>query len=232
MSTLLNNAKAVIALTSWKARINTVGMTIFNLYKTCPGFHIVLTLSSDEFPTKHQELPNSLNKLCEAGICEILWVKKNVKAFKKFLFAMRAFPEVPIISADDDCLYKFNYANELYTHWLNSPKSCITYYCTSWHNLYITGGYATLYPPSIFGKYADILSDESLSDKIVSYHEDDCLYACLREKLNMTSIINLNKPFEYVAVSHDESAPLHDLYRGDIWKRHLDDMWVLINELP
>ena len=37
-----NGEKAIISLTSWRARINTVDKTIYSLIKQCPGFHIVL----------------------------------------------------------------------------------------------------------------------------------------------------------------------------------------------
>ncbi len=42
--------KAVISLTSWKKRIHSVSRTIFSILSKCPGFHIVLVLSSEEFP--------------------------------------------------------------------------------------------------------------------------------------------------------------------------------------
>jgi hypothetical protein len=42
-----NGEKAIISLTSWRARINTVAKTIYSLIKQCPGFHIVLVLSEE-----------------------------------------------------------------------------------------------------------------------------------------------------------------------------------------
>ena len=104
--TLPAHIKAVIALTSWKKRINTVGLTIFNLRCVCGrDFHIVLTLAEEEFPRKERELPEDLMRMNRVGIFEILWVKKNYKSFKKVLFAMDKYKTYPIISADDDCLY-------------------------------------------------------------------------------------------------------------------------------
>ena len=98
-----NGEKGIISLTSWKARINTVSKTLFNLLKMCKEFHIVLTLSSDEFKNKEQDLPEDLMLLVNNNLIEILWVQKNYRAFKKILFAMKKYPDVPIISADDDC---------------------------------------------------------------------------------------------------------------------------------
>jgi hypothetical protein len=101
--------KAVIALTSWKKRINTVGLTIFNLRCVCGrDFHIVLTLAEEEFPGKERELPEDLMRMNRAGIFEILWVKRNYKSFKKWLFASERYKTLPIITADDDCLYFCN----------------------------------------------------------------------------------------------------------------------------
>ncbi len=126
MSSLPNNAKAVIALTSWKARIHTVGQTIFSLLIQCPNYHIVLTLSSDEFPNKLSELPNDLIQLYNKGLIEILWVSTNYRSFKKILFAMDKYKDVPIISADDDCLYYCNYADKMYNIWKQHPNCVVT----------------------------------------------------------------------------------------------------------
>ena len=83
--TLPAHVKACIALTSWKRRINTVGLTIYNLFETCgPDYHIVLTLAEEEFPKKEQELPRYLVLMNRAGVFEILWCKRNWRSFKKF----------------------------------------------------------------------------------------------------------------------------------------------------
>ena len=127
---IYNGEKAIISLTSWKARINTVGKTLYSLLKMCPGFHIVLVLSEEEFPKKEEELPEELMLFVDNDLIEILWVYKNYKAFKKVLFTMDKYRDVPVISADDDCIYIINYAQELYDIWLNNKDSFITYRIT------------------------------------------------------------------------------------------------------
>ena len=114
--------KAIISLTSWKARINTVAKTLFSLITMCPGFHIVLVLSEEEFPKKEAELPASLMAFANNDLIEILWVYKNYKSFKKYLFTMDKYPNVPVISADDDCIYIRNYAEELYQVWRSNKR--------------------------------------------------------------------------------------------------------------
>ena len=207
-----HNAKAVIALTSWKKRISTVGMTIFNLMRVCgPKYHIVLTLAKDEFPRMESELPKDLKLFIKTGLLEILWVQTNWRSFKKWIFTSVRYPTVPIISADDDCLYKYNFADELYSH-ITSPKTCVTYWCDRFKHTpyYNTAGYATCYSPNYFGDVRKYLTKQLL-DK---YNEDDMLYVALRCILNIPGCVCLNKSYNDVAVTHHEVEPLHNLYKG------------------
>ena len=114
--------KACISLTSWRARINTVSKTLYSLIKMCPGFHIVLVLSKDEFPLMEKELPDNLMLFVENKLIELFWIRPNLKSFKKVLFTMDKYRDVPVISADDDCIYTCNYAQELYDEWIESKK--------------------------------------------------------------------------------------------------------------
>ena len=206
---LPKGCKAVIALTSWKKRIKTVGLTIFQLYRTCPGFHIVLTLSKEEFPKGEQELPKDLRVLATNGVCELLWVNKNYKSFKKLLFASMKYRSVPVISADDDCIYRFNYAEQLYRMWKLHPHERICYWCSSMgHGIFNTSGYATLHPPGYYKDAALLLNDE-----IVELREDDLFYAAICELNGNKGCICLNKDYNDVVVPHDEIAPLHAYYR-------------------
>jgi hypothetical protein len=73
---------------------------------------------------------------------EILWVKKNWKSFKKWIFAGIKYPMVPIITADDDVIYTCNYANNLYKSYLERRCHIIT-----WINS-INSGQGILIAPS------------------------------------------------------------------------------------
>ena len=182
--TLAPNIRACIALTSWKKRINTVGLTIYNLFETCgPDYHIVLTLAEEEFPRKEQELPRDLVLMNKAGVFEILWVKKNYKALKKVLFTMAKYPQVPIISADDDCLYTCNYADELYHCYLHHTRTPITYNKVH-DNPYITEGPCTLYPPRISYLFAQCVLPQ-LDEYMNQSSADDTLFESIFKLLDM-----------------------------------------------
>lgn len=194
-----NGEPAIISLTTWKARIHTVGITLFSLLTQCPGFHIVLVLSDEEFPEKEKELPDELMLFVKNNLIELLWVYKNYRSFKKVLFTMDKYRDVPVISADDDCIYIKNYAETLYNHWINKKETGI-YYISN------TGGtgWGALFTPNIF-KYNFFSS--FLKDEILNTNNDDVFYIYMLKKLKFKRITLDTDRFEYV-VFHDELVPI------------------------
>lgn len=201
-----NGEKAIISLTSWPARIDTVHKTIENLMEVCNqkrDFLICLTLSEEEFPNREGDLPESLLKWIDK--IKILWVKKNVKAFKKVFYALLRYPNLPVISADDDCLYTENYAEKLYQSWVNCERvHQIHGYAVdkgSWPCQFPCGP-ATIYPPGCF----HLFGTQCLSDKILESANDDLYYGALAYYLRIPFVcVSERKPFTF----HDENEPIH-----------------------
>ena len=227
---IYNGEKAIISLTSWKARINTVGKTLYSLLKMCPGFHIVLVLSEEEFPKKEEELPEELMLFVDNDLIEILWVYKNYKAFKKVLFTMDKYRDVPVISADDDCIYIINYAQELYDIWLNNKDSFTTYRITKQkYDCIETWGFATLHPPFAYGEYGLFYIDY-LEIKDNKHSQDDNYYTVLRKKVNNMNVINLNKKMRDIVFTHDEDNSLYEV-RKKINNTHEFDEYIKLMQL-
>lgn len=180
------NEKAIISLTSWKARINTVSKTLYSLLKQCPGFHIVLVLSEEEFPKMMDELPENLMLFVDNELIELMFVRKNYKSFKKVLFTMDKYRDVPVISADDDCIYTCNYAQKLYDAWTKDEFSIQTFHsCPVTHYQH---GPTTLYPPYCFLQYGL----DKLNQTIMNTNHDDVYYGCLANKFHI-NIHDLDK---------------------------------------
>lgn len=201
------NEKCVISLTSWKKRINTTHFTIESLLSNCKNYHIVLVLSISEFPRKINDLPNSIQKYIDERKIEIIWVEKNYKAFKKVLFTMDAYRNVPVISADDDYKYTCNYADVLYNTWINHKQSFITYKTTIKHGFTETWGFATLHPPFAYRGFGLYYLD---SIDMNTYTQDDSYYAVLRKKLKNDNIISLNKKIDDIAVPIETNVSLYE----------------------
>ena len=199
-----NGEKAVISLTSWKARINTVSKTLYSLLTQCKGFHIVLVLSEEEFPKMMDELPENLKLFVDNELIEVLWVYKNYKSFKKVLFTMDKYRTVPVISADDDCIYTCNYAQELYDKWAKDRKSIYTYDLNpgksrgySWCR-----GPATIYPINVFHTIVPFLSKVRLKRYV-----DDDAFICAIRLIKHISMTYMNKSFSNICIFHTKVSP-------------------------
>jgi hypothetical protein len=196
------NEKAIISLTSWKARINTVSKTLYSLLKQCPGFHIVLVLSEEEFPKMMDELPENLKLFVDNELIEVLWVYKNYKSFKKVLFTMDKYRDVPVISADDDCIYTGNYAELLYKTWLKNKNSIITNDSPKEKQLKWIRGTNTLFPTGIFYKFNKL--PDLYFFKKYKFVDEDITFGIIAKFLRI-SIIDLNKKPFYIF--HDTISP-------------------------
>lgn len=191
------NEKAIISLTSWKARINTVSKTLFSLLKQCPGFHIVLVLSEEEFPKMMDELPENLKLFVDNELIELMFVYKNYKSFKKVLFTMDKYRDVPVISADDDCIYETNYALSLYKKWYENKNCVITYrkdITTGFQN-----GQATLYPPKAIT--LNVISNNF--NEILKTNHDDVFIGLILKKLGI-EILEISNKLPYKELKDNE----------------------------
>ncbi len=194
-----NGEKAIISMTSWAARISTCSKTIFSLLKQCPGFHIVLVLSEEEFPKMMNELPENLKLFVDNELIEVLWVYKNYRSFKKWIFTSQKYSDIPVISADDDCIYTCNYAQMFYIEWLKNKNCCISNTTHISHNYAFPNGYATLYIPNLGN-----LIYKKLNDKILSTNNDDAFIGIFLNKIK-TPIKYINKS---IAHFHDEISAM------------------------
>ena len=212
------NEIGVISMTSWKKRINTCSKTVFSLLKQCPNFHIVLVLSKDEFPLKEKELPNDLMLFVNNKLIELFWINKNLKSFKKILFTMDKYRNVPVISADDDCIYTCNYAQELYDKWKeHSSKQCLI----RWTHRIIepigTQGPCTLYSPESTSHIFDTIQHFNLlTNDIIHDSMDDDFMAILIKKLHL-KLFDLNKP-AFPFKFHTSIEPLHKNQKNNGWE--------------
>ena len=193
--------KAIISLTSWKARIDTVSKTLYSLLKQCPGFHIVLVLSEEEFPKMMDEMPASLKLFVKNNLIEVLWVYKNYKSFKKVLFTMDKYRDVPVISADDDCIYTCNYAEKLYDKWEEDKSKIVAFSAGYFFNkYYIYQGPSTLYPPNKIMMNENLLG--SLNRALEVGAQDDYFISVLFKEKPIS--LRKKPPF----VFHDSISPI------------------------
>ena len=203
-----NSERAIISLTSWRARINTVSKTLYSLLTQCPGFHIVLVLSEEEFPKMMDELPENLKLFVDNELIEVLWVFRNYKSFKKVLFTMDKYRDVPVISADDDCIYTCNYAQELYNEYIKTEYRFPIVY-RAFNGQYMQGP-CSLYPPYLFKPLI-----KNFNYDTCGVEGDDDYYSkfFIENKIK----IHMTKHVKYPCFFANEFCPMHGTKKHPEW---------------
>ena len=196
-----NNEKAIISLTSWKARINTVSKTLFSLIKQCPGFHIVLVLSEEEFPQKEKELPDDLMVFVENELIELLWVYKNYRSFKKIFPVIDKYRNSYFLfTVDDDKYYQKTYWNLMIQKLGNNDSYC-PFGCD-------VIGPCMIYSSTIF----DETFKDNISNELIETCVDDTYISYYLKSKNAKIYFERNKEILDLISSHDEIEPLCNYY--------------------
>lgn len=197
LQTNTQDYEVICSLTSWKGRIysDIVQLVLYSLLnqKTKYRYKVVLVLSEEEFPRKNAEVPKNIISLAErVPHFEILWTFRNTKALKKLTVPMAAYPDLPVITTDDDIIVKDNFVEQFMNAHTSYPKDII--YAHLWDfpaNPEIKiSGWARLFPP-----HSLYPLDETLFDKCFHGVEDD-VWNGIRVWLAGTTVRKLDKwPF-------------------------------------
>lgn len=103
----------IVSLTSYPGRIDFVHQVVRSLFaQTVLPDKVVLYLSQDEFPNGEDDLPDALRR-CEGLDFEVRWVSGNMKSHKKYLYAVKDFPDALVITVDDDIVCRYTLVAEL-----------------------------------------------------------------------------------------------------------------------
>ncbi len=98
-----DDPRTVVSLTTYPARLGIAHYTIGTLMRQrVKPDAIHLWLSADELSPA--DLPRTLRRMQRRGL-RITFVEGNIRSYKKLIYALEAYPEATIITADDDCLY-------------------------------------------------------------------------------------------------------------------------------
>lgn len=170
--------RLIVSLTTYPRRIRAVARVVESLQaQTRKPSEIVLWLAETQFPKKELELPEELLQLVERKCLTIRWCD-DLKAHKKYFYALQEYADDLVVTVDDDLVYSPNLLDSLYQSYLLYPDAVSTArahlilvshdhkllpyhtwiqetdYCihTPSMQLLATGGAGVLYPPHLFRK--------------------------------------------------------------------------------
>lgn len=105
LNPIVKEKEIVCSLTTFPARIDSVWIAIESLLRqSMMPDRIILWLAKDQFPDG--KVPESIEKLQQRGL-EVEFCKNDLKAHKKYLYALERYPEAWIITFDDDLYYDY-----------------------------------------------------------------------------------------------------------------------------
>lgn len=130
----------IVSFTSFPAGIGTVHYAIRKLMnQTYKLDRIILWLSNSGF--EGVDLLVDLAELCQFGL-EIRYVQDNIRPHKRRYYIMKEYPNVVIITVDDDCLYETRLVEKLMeVHTMNQNCVC----CNMAHKITLKNSKPDLY---------------------------------------------------------------------------------------
>lgn len=180
----MEDLDCVVSLTSWKGRIYhpDVPKVIYSIIrqKTQYKFKVVLVLSTDEFPNKEEDLPDSIKMMSELNYIEILWCKENLKAYKKYYPTHLKYFNIPIMTTDDDIMLKPNTIETFMNCHKKNPNTIIAEWGHPIKGNYFITGYFRLYPPNALLEIPSFFFTEYF------YNAEDDAYNAVLAKLKNT----------------------------------------------
>ena len=111
--------KLIVSLTSYGYRVDTVFLTIQSIFsQSIKPDKVLLYLAKDEFT--EQNIPENLKRFISRGL-EIIFCK-DIKSYKKLIYALKEYPNDLIVTADDDIIYPKFWLEQLYKAYLEDPN--------------------------------------------------------------------------------------------------------------
>lgn len=236
--------RIIVSLTSFPARIEAVSKVIEQmLYQTVKPDEVILWLSKEQFPEKESQLPENLLELKKFG-AKIEWCDGDIKAYKKFLPALKKYPEDLLITIDDDLVYPIDLLEKLYDAHKRFPNAIIasrvheigidengkissyrdwkkqigtdTYKVRE--DWFFTGGAGTLLPPHIFGE--EIFNEEIIQE-LCPWADD--IWLNIHAAMNRVPIVNIASNNKLARIESTQAVCLQtiNLEKNDIQLKNL-----------
>lgn len=244
LNSIERNPRIVVSMTSFPARIGAVGSVIDQmLLQTVKPDEVVLWLSKEQFPEREKELPENLLEYKKYGV-KIEWCDGDIKAYKKFIPALKKYPDDLIIIIDDDLIYPIDLVEKLYEAHKQFPESIIasrvheigidengkiakyrkwkkqigqdTYKVRD--DWFFTGGAGTLLPPHVFG--AEIFNEETILE-LCPWADD--IWLNIHAAMNHVPIVNIaaNNKLARIDVTQEECLQDINQQKNDIQLKNL-----------
>lgn len=135
---------------------------------------------------------------------------------------------LPIISADDDIIYKYNYVNELYDNWKKNKNDILSEgfeirYIIKNEVYKFSHGRATIFPPKIL-----LNSIKYINDDIINTQNDDSFYG-IYCKLNNIKINYIHNNLNTLVEQHTNEGAITENVKNR--EDFYEDKLIILNNI-
>ena len=119
--------EVIVSMTSHPGRINMILPCVQSLLsQSSRPEKLLLWLAKPQFPNLKEDLPKELVKLAQNNkYFEIRWTDDDLGPHKKYYYVMQEYPELPVITVDDDVIYDKMLVSRLMNSYRQYPH-CIS----------------------------------------------------------------------------------------------------------
>lgn len=210
----LLTSELIVSLTTYGARIFDVHLVIESIARqTIKPNKIILWLDEAEFT--NEDLPIVLKKQMDRGL-EVRFCK-NYRSYKKIVPTLNMFPDAYVVTIDDDIIYPFDLIERLVKTHRKHPNiviGCRAHKITklpsgklapylNWqlsssdttvgHDVFLTTGAGTLFPPAILPKET---VDESLFGELCPNADDVWIKVMLLKNDVKCGLVDRHRRFD------------------------------------
>jgi len=120
-TTETRRTKVIVSMTSYPERFGEIDLCIKSLLlQSYKPDKIIIWFGSD---SQERDLTESMREYQKYGVEYRFDPQKNLKAHKKYYYAMREFPEDIVITVDDDAVYPRNTVRSLIKNYYKHPNA-------------------------------------------------------------------------------------------------------------
>jgi len=212
------NKDIIVSLTSWPARIDNIPAVLDTIFaQSMPPAKVVLNLAACEFPNK--ELPIVVAEYIRANKVEIIWHDKNKKVFKKLIPTLNKYPDVWVVSIDDDWLYPPTMIEDFWKTHLANPDQPISGNDCVLRGIKYHCGCASMTTKKFFGSYIEDIDE----DLYANCDSDDVFYTFVcerngyhyvqsKERYDQSGAYNSTNPYSFRPIVKNSRKYLESRY--------------------
>ncbi|MDE6620066.1 MAG: glycosyltransferase family 2 protein [Lachnospiraceae bacterium] len=226
--------KVIVSLTTYPARIAGIRRVLDSLMRqTYKPDKVVISLAEDQFDRKM--VPVDLSPYIAKGL-EIHWCQHDMKAHKKYLYALQEYHDSYVITVDDDFYYDCYLVEELVrnaerfpgcvlarrSHLITADRlgniapyekwwsECIHYVEKPRMDLFAVGCGGILYPPNAVNREAFNIENV----KRYCLYADD-IWLKIMELMNNTPVVQIDTRYYDIYHSEYRRDGLYQNYNGN-----------------